>query len=242
MNKIIVIGESCVDEFVYCSAERLAPDLPIPILQIEEKTTNPGMAMNVVRNIKTHLPNCEIETNSNWSELKKTRYVDIRSNHSFIRIDSKEHVTSYKHVEDLYKYELVVISDYNKGFLSESDIEQILSSHPRVFLDTKKVLGPWAEGAAFIKINDYEFQRSVPFLTTELRNKIIHTMGSEGSEYQGTKYPVHPVEVKDSSGAGDSFLAALVVKYSETGDINESIVFANQAASKVVSEKGVTTI
>ena len=47
MTKILVIGESCLDEFVYCDAERLAPDLPIPILEIKEVRKNPGMAMNV---------------------------------------------------------------------------------------------------------------------------------------------------------------------------------------------------
>jgi len=242
MNKVVVIGESCVDEFVYCTAERLAPDLPIPILQIEETKTNPGMAMNVLRNIQNYIPNCQIVTNENWQELKKTRYVEIKSNYAFIRIDSKEHVSNYKHTTDLSQFDLVVVSDYNKGFLSTEDIQLITTQHPRVFLDTKKVLGDWAEEAAFIKINDFEFQRSVPTITPELSKKIIHTMGASGCEYQGVRYPVEPVEVKDSSGAGDSFLAGLIVKFSETYDIASSIEFANKSASKVVAEKGVTTI
>ena len=37
MKKILIIGESCKDIFVYCNANRLAPDLPIPVLSVIEK-------------------------------------------------------------------------------------------------------------------------------------------------------------------------------------------------------------
>ena len=90
MSKILIIGDSCIDEFVYCSTERLAPDVPIPILNVLETKLSPGMAMNVYRNIKTHISECEIITNPNWQENKKTRYMDLNTNHAFIRIDSHQ--------------------------------------------------------------------------------------------------------------------------------------------------------
>ena len=49
MPKVLVIGDSCLDTFVYCKVERLAPDLPIPVLEEIERTLNPGMAANVFR-------------------------------------------------------------------------------------------------------------------------------------------------------------------------------------------------
>jgi sugar/nucleoside kinase (ribokinase family) len=67
-------------------------------------------------------------------------------------------------------------------------------------------------------------------------------MGGLGCEYQGKRYPTEKVEVKDLSGAGDTFMASLVVKFVETNDIIQSIKYANQCASKVVSQKGVATI
>ena len=198
--------------------------------------------MNVLRNVRSYIPDGDIDTNPNWEEIKKIRYVEIKTNYAFISVDSKESVTKYEHHKDLSRYDLVVISDYNKGFLDEEDIRRITLSHPLVFLDTKKILGDWADGAAFVKINDFEFQRSLPHMSDLLKSKTIHTMGGLGCEYQSVRFPVQPVEVKDSSGAGDSFLAALVVKYAETGDIEKSIEFANLLAAKVVSERGVTTI
>ena len=63
-------------------------------------------------------------------------------------------------------------------------------------------------------------------------------MGGKGCEFAGRKYPTKKVEVKDLSGAGDTFMAGLVVKFIETQDIEKSIKFANQCASKVVTQKG----
>jgi D-beta-D-heptose 7-phosphate kinase/D-beta-D-heptose 1-phosphate adenosyltransferase len=240
-KKILVVGESCLDVFTYCDAHRLCPDVPVPVLNIIDTKSNPGMAMNVQRNISNYMA-CEIVTNENWETISKTRYVHSESNHSFIRVDTPHNIKSINLNLIDYGYDIIVISDYNKGFLSESDISEICEKHPLVFLDTKKILGDWAKKAAYIKINNFEYENSLKNIDEELSNKIIHTKGSFGCFYQGVNYPVKKVEVKDTSGAGDSFLSALVVKYFETTDIIESIRFANEKASSVVAQRGVTTI
>ena len=61
-------------------------------------------------------------------------------------------------------------------------------------------------------------------------------------EHLGEKYPVKEAQVKDLSGAGDTFLAGLVKKYIETKDISKSIRFANQCATVVVQKRGVSTL
>ncbi len=243
MKKILVIGETCLDRFVYCHAERLAPDLPVPVLSVIEETENPGMAKNVERNIKAIYEHCELITNPGWEKVTKTRYVHRNSNHTFIRIDTDHHIARIA-VRDLplQDYDVVAISDYNKGFLTEEDIRALCERHKNVFIDTKKILGKWAEGAKFIKINNHEYERSKSTLTPTLAEKIICTKGEFGAEFQGKLYPTVPAEVKDSTGAGDSFFAALLVRYVETGDIDESIRFANECASKVVAQKGITVI
>jgi bifunctional ADP-heptose synthase (sugar kinase/adenylyltransferase) len=242
MKKILVIGDSSRDVFVYCDALRLCPDVPVPVLNIKDQSENPGMAKNVQRNIQSLIRECDILTNDNWYEITKTRYVHESSNHTFFRVDTTQKVPHIDLSLIDYDYEIIVISDYDKGFLSEDDIKIICSNHSNVFIDTKKILGPWANSAKFIKINDFEYKNSKEQITDELKNKIIHTMGSDGCEYQGVKYSVKKAEVKDVSGAGDSFMAALVVKYFETRNIVESIKFANQCASKVVKQKGVSIL
>lgn len=242
MKSILVIGESSRDVFVYCDALRLCPDVPVPVLNIKDQSENPGMAKNVHRNIQSLIKDCQILTNSNWYNVTKTRYVHENSNHMFFRVDTVHEISRIDMSKIDYDYEIVVISDYDKGFLKKEDIEEICSKHPNVFIDTKKILGSWADKARFIKINDFEYKNSEKYITDNLVNKIIHTMGSEGCECRGVNYSVDKVEVKDVSGAGDTFMAGLVVKYFETKNIEESIKFANKCASKVVRQKGVTVL
>ena len=243
MSEILVIGETCRDVFVYCDSNRLCPEAPVPVLNIADQRENPGMAGNVRRNIESLLGGTiDINTNTNWYEIAKTRYVHKESNHMFFRVDTTQSIPRINIKDIDFDYDLIVVSDYNKGFLLEEDIEYICTNHSNVFIDTKKILGEWVKDARFIKINDYEYRNSKPYLTQDIVHKIIHTMGGKGCEFAGRKYPTKKVEVKDLSGAGDTFMAGLVVKFIETQDIEKSIKFANQCASKVVTQKGVAVI
>jgi bifunctional ADP-heptose synthase (sugar kinase/adenylyltransferase) len=197
------------------------------------------MAANVHKNIITRVTDCSLITNKNWEGITKTRYVHEKSNHLFFRVDSPHLIEPFDLSNFDFNSEIIVISDYNKGFLTESVIQEICNSHNCVFLDTKKVLGPWAENAAYIKINDYEYQKSLPFITNSMESKLIHTRGSSGCDLGGVNYPVELVSVKDTSGAGDSFMAALVIEYLQTRDIIASIKGANFAATNVVKQRGV---
>ena len=243
MKKVLVIGDSSRDIFVYCNALKLCPDFPVPALEVVNQTENPGMAANVQRNIKVLLDSCDLVTNNNWQEVTKTRYVHAQSNHMFFRVDTSHKLDRIDlSTIDYNAYDLIVISDYDKGFLTEDDINEICWHHANTFLDTKKILGVWCQHAKYIKINDFEYENSKPYLVPEIKNRIIHTMGGEGCEYKGKRYPVKKVEVKDVSGAGDSFMAALVVEYCRTDDIIKSIEFANKCASEVVTHRGVTVL
>ena len=239
-----VIGDSCIDVFVYCKTNRLAPDLPIPVLERVVETTNPGMAMNVGRNLKSIGLSADVFTNENWQEISKTRFVDKRSNHSFFRLDSSSKIEPLRAIPDLSKFDAVVVSDYDKGYLSREIISEILSRHNRCFLDTKKILGEWASNAYLIKINDYEFQRSTSFISSkpETASRIVRTLGGEGAEYRGQVFPAQKVEVLDSSGAGDAFMAALVGAILRGDAIGHAIHYANTQASEVVQSRGVTVI
>ncbi len=243
MKKILIIGDSCQDVFVYCDAERLAPDLPVPILRIVDETRNPGMASNLALNVKAIYPHCDLITNPGWKGVTKTRYVHQNSNHMFIRVDAEPRLPRIKmHKISLNTYDIVAISDYNKGFLTEEDIKYICEHHDKVFIDTKKILGNWAAKAKYIKINNFEYERSKHAIGPSLAKKVICTKGSLGAQFRGKMYPVEKVDVKDLTGAGDSFFAALLVKYIETENIEEAIMFANKCAAEVVKHKGVSVI
>jgi len=246
MKPILLLGDSCIDKFVYCKCERLCPEAPVPLLDIIKTTTNKGMAGNVFKNLLALGCEVEFHTNINYKKVVKTRYVDQKTNHMFNRIDTKAKSNSTFNdiVSDinLDNYSAVVISDYNKGFITEEDIKYISQQHPITFLDTKKHLGKWAEEVKFIKINRAEYELSRDTLTRKLKNNIITTLGSGGAIYKDKQYDVKDVEVKDLSGAGDTFLAGLVCTFLSTYDIEQSIQVANDCATNVVQRKGVTVI
>jgi len=243
MSRILVIGESCLDKWLYVDCVRIAPDLPVPVVTPNHESENPGMAANVKRNIEALGEKCDILTNDNWREVSKTRIVHEASNHTFLRIDSNDKVNPINlDIHKLRKYDIIIISDYNKNFLTEGDIKRICHYHDNVFLDTKKVLGEWAEEALFIKINSHEYHSSLPYLTEELKSKLIWTDGANGANYKGKNFPTKKIEVKDGSGCGDSFLASLVTHYLNHFNIEEAINFANECATKVAGERGVTVI
>ena len=97
---------------------------------------------------------------------------------------------------------------------------------------------------SFIKINEFEHKKNFELLPNYpfILDKMIVTIGSKGCKYKDKIYPVPEVSVKDVSGAGDTFLAALVMAYLKNNDIETAITFANECATKVVQKRGVAVI
>ena len=79
-KKVVVIGETCVDKFVYCEVNRLSPEAPVPVLNPIRTVKNDGMAGNTIANVKALLPECSIITFSPIKNPVKTRYVEEKTN------------------------------------------------------------------------------------------------------------------------------------------------------------------
>ena len=151
--------------------------------------------------------------------------------------------TSYTLMGTVDKIDAIIISDYCKGFLEESDIEHICKYNKNVFVDTKKKLGKWIKDADFIKINELEYQKNHEVLSDNgFEDKLIVTLGSKGCRYKGKEFPVKEVPVKDVSGAGDTFIAGLVRGYLDTQDIERAIEFAQECTTHVVQKHGVAIV
>ena len=244
-KRVLVIGDSCTDVHVYGTCSRLCPDAPVPVFLPTHTRKNRGMAGNVYENLISLKIGAELVTNS--YDVEKTRYVEQNTNHMIVRIDSgEEKIERIQNIEKVQfeLYDAIVISDYNKGFLTEEDIAYISQRHSLVFMDTKKLLGDWAKHIEYIKINEMEYERTAHTLVGKkwIYDNLIITKGSKGCSYKGEIFPVEKVEIKDLSGAGDTFLAGLAAKYLESNDMRLSLKFANECATVVVQQKGVTIV
>ena len=253
----LVIGEACQDVFQYGSCQRLSPEAPVPVFVPKNTLKMGGMAKNVYANllaiIKKENENHSVYHHFSLNEAIKTRYVDVKTNHYFIRVD--EHDNQYEQIdfgaETEYKIktaDCIIISDYGKGFLSVDDIfwiAEIKKKSAKIFLDTKKVFSEkLALSADFIKINEREFMEN--FNKHEYADhidKLIVTLGDRGAMHDSIVYPVKdPQNTIAVSGAGDTFLAALAFKYMQTKDLKEAINYANICSSIVVRKKGVSVV
>jgi len=242
MNKILVIGDSCKDIFIYGDCYRLNPEAPTPVLSETRRIEYSGMAANVLKNIKALGLEADLLTHK--EKIIKTRYVDQTSNYILLRIDNDNSVSSLTNIESIKfsEYDLVVISDYNKGFLSEEIIDYILLNSKLSFIDSKKPIGSWIKNASFIKINKAEYLNPLNdwnLISNELEQKMLVTLGDKGVKFQNRLYaPPTEIFVRDVTGAGDSFLASLSAHFLLYKDIKKAIEFANLCAGQVVSKRG----
>ena len=249
-TKILVIGDSCFDVFTYGQTLRLAPEGPAPVFNPLRKNTNGGMALNVQKNIEAIGVAADLITQK--ESIYKERFIDERTNTLLLRVDNNDKASRIERsvLEGIKNncylgvhYDAIIISDYCKGFLTEEDIDEISKYNFNIFLDTKKILGEWCKYVSFIKINHVEYDRTKHTIDEiGIYDQMIITRSNDGCEYNGIVYPVEKVNIKDVSGAGDTFISGLVCEYVRTSDIIEAILFAQACATKVVQKKGVCTI
>jgi len=50
--KILLIGDSCIDEYRIGTVDRLSPEAPVPVVKIIKHFSTPGMAANVKINLE----------------------------------------------------------------------------------------------------------------------------------------------------------------------------------------------
>lgn len=242
MIKILVIGEYCIDRFIYCDVKRFSPEAPVPVLIPIITTENKGMSGNVVENLKSLKNDLKIIHSHQGETITKTRYVEKKSNHMFLRVDEGEDdITTFpccpKFIGNM---DIVIVSDYNKGFLTDDMLYEIGSKSKLSILDSKRKLSKKIVNSfTFVKLNESEAKENREL---SIARNVIVTLGSKGARYQNKIYPSpKPQETIDVSGAGDTFTASFILKYQETNNVDESLIFANEMASIVVSKRGVTT-
>jgi len=240
--KVLLIGELCQDVYVFGEVNRISPEAPVPVLKKTDKRYKDGMSGNVYNNLASILPNASITLcQNNKTDIKKIRFIDKRSNYQIMRYDIENKLTGIS-LGDIPEnsYDVIVISDYNKGFIDSKVIYELTSKFKKskIFVDTKKQNLSCFQNST-IKLNEQESKKAK---FVKKSSEIITTLGSIGCEYQGKIYPSKSVEVYDVCGAGDVFLAALTARWVETNNMQNAINTANRCAALSVTKLGCYTI
>jgi D-beta-D-heptose 7-phosphate kinase/D-beta-D-heptose 1-phosphate adenosyltransferase len=295
--KILVVGDLMIDEYLWGSCNRISPEAPVQIVDINSNTLVLGGAGNVINNLVTYGADVDVASvignDENGNELlkmledknidtslvikedgrktsKKSRI--LATNQQIIRFDkeTKEQITAksenslYKSLySSISKYDVILLSDYGKGVLTDKLISEIISLSNnkgiKVLVDPKGVdyskykdaflLTPNKKEASIatkIDINsDYTLLQAIKKLKNELNlDYSIITLSEDGIAIFKDDINIIPTqaqEVYDVTGAGDTVLASLGFGLACGLDVYEATKFANYAAAVVVGKVGSAT-
>lgn len=147
--------------------------------------------------------------------------------------------------------DLIVLSDYNCGVLTDRVIELLRPHFDRLIIDTKRVDLSVFSGSLLVKLNAQEYGRVLETegIPEQYFRFFVVTRGALGArliirnEMEGNTTVVNtiniraqPVDAVDVCGCGDTFLAGIAAGLLRFDDPFEAISFANAAAATVVTQ------
>jgi len=241
MSKVLVIGDIIIDKYIFGTSSRLSPEAPVPVVTQERIIETVGGAGLVHENLKSLGVDVTLYEYNQQKSIKTRVMCD---GHYITRIDNDYHANGDEILDDILNkdfqwYDYVILSDYNKGVLDESNriIEHINKFRCKVIVDPKTHAHHY-EGAWLVKPNQKEFQEYFinwqgNIITTQASDNVIAKIDNEVYDI-----PVEPVEVSDVTGAGDCFLAAFVYALTKDYDYATALKLAVQGSTESVKHVG----
>lgn len=180
---------------------------------------------------------------------------------SFMDVDKQALLSNFQ--QHLGNADLVVLSDYDKGSLSEAQglIAAAKAAGKPVIVDPKGSDFSKYRGATLLTPNMSEFQAIVGQCEDELTivqhaqqlskdlslDALLVTRSEKGmtlleSGKQEMHFPAKAKEVYDVTGAGDTVISTLAVSVAAGASWQQAAAYANAAASVVVGKLGTSTV
>jgi len=213
----------------------MSPEAPVPVFKEIRQETKLGMSYNVGLNLESFGVNVTHQCNK--EKILKHRFIEENYSQQLFRYDQGENIILKPMLPvALGNFDAVVVSDYNKGFITEQSFnilqEQVGPSIP-IFVDSKKKDLTIFKNC-IVKINESEASKAI----TETTQEVITTLGPNGARWKNKTFKTDKVDVFDVCGAGDVFLSSLVYGYLTYKNIPDAIKLANRCASLSVTKMG----
>ena len=296
--KVLVIGETIIDEYQYCEALGKSGKEPVLVLRDLHREKYLGGAAAIARNvsdfckkvtllsnvgekkeyisfIKEHLPKNikkDFLYKKNSCTIVKKRFIDDVNKNKVLGVYSindnpllkKQEINLNKKISKHIKnHDLVIVSDYGHGLISQSAAKKILKESKFLAVNAQlnaanvgyHTISKYV-GADLIIINENEMRHEmrnkideVNILIKELANKLrakftTVTSGNMGSKIYIRKSrklfscPAFAKRVTDKIGTGDTMLALLSVAIYNKTDINFSMFMSALAAAINIQHMG----
>lgn len=288
---IAVAGDVMLDRAWHGDVSRISPEAPVPVLWVKERMATLGGAANVAANVASlgctttlmgavgsdpaahtissllsqHRIISVLRTLTDAPTTEKLRLLG-RAQH-MLRVDCESahdiDATTLLHaVAQAHQPDLIVLSDYNKGFLKQAPalLQQYRGTLP-VLVDPKHPDPAQYRDAFLVTPNLQEFQSWVgpcpsQSILEEKGQALLQMMHWEAlvvtqSEHGLTLFtqkgaperiPSEARKVFDVTGAGDTLIAVLAASLASGLSLSQSAFLANQAAGHVVGQLGTSTV
>lgn len=201
--------------------------------------------------------------------ITKERVIETTYHQQLIRIDyerigqiGQDNVHQIESLIISTRPDIIVVSDYQKGLITEDIARVIMNSWAQILGDLKPGNLSWFHGAYVIKPNFKEFREQVgivwentdsfiethgPWAARLLDTNLVITRSEHGVSVvmkDGTVHhmPTLAQDIFDVTGAGDTFIAAMAVALSEGKTLLEAAEFGNQASAVAVGQVGTATV
>ncbi len=193
--------------------------------------------------------------------------LDAEITHEVSKKDEDTLIASFEKYIKQEKPEIIILEDYNKGILTETVIEKIISiskaNNILIAVDPKRKNFFAYKNADIFKPNLHEVKEGLNIISDEvsdnmlesihraLSEKLQHrisliTLSEKGIFYQTADekqiIPTHIRSIADVSGAGDTVIAVASVVFAATGNIHLMAEIANIAGGLVCEEVGTVAI
>ncbi len=228
--KVLVMGESIVDEYVYCEA--LGKSSKEPMLAMKHLYTE--VFQGGIEAIVAHIEGfCETVHATPSNPIIKRRFIEEYFFTKLMEIYEFTNVSwggdDPRWEEWIDNYDVVIVADYGHGMMTKKAIETLCKQRPFLAVNVQANAGnlgyntiskysradyiSLAENEAKLEARDAngDLREIVKGISQKLNcNRIAITRGKNGSLcYDGSFYEVPAVATKvvDRMGAGDAFLA-----------------------------------
>ena len=292
-SRILVFGDVMLDRYWHGSTDRISAEAPIPVVDIQTIEDRLGGAANVALNVASlggfaGLVGAIGDDES--GAILRTKLATAGIEDGLVAVDGRPTITKYRIVsrkqqlvradfestdplaanvfESMLKskmeyYNVLVLSDYDKGVLAEplEAIALAAKLDKPILVDPKfKDFSAYA-GATLVKPNENEFSRAIGVWSSEQEmvqkarvmmgnlgfNSMLITRGASGMtlvqrDQPELHLPARSREVFDVSGAGDTVIATLATAMASGETLSDAVHMCNLAAGIVVTKMGTASV
>jgi D-glycero-beta-D-manno-heptose-7-phosphate kinase len=159
MSKIVVIGDSMLDEYIYGNTDRKNPESPMPLINVEKEETKLWWASNVAHNISSINKSVDLITMIG-NDLNGKRFIDLCKDVNIKLIpllSDSPTITKKRFLDSQYKQQLLRVDYENKTTITDQHVREIES----ILASSKP---------SYILISDYNKGIVKPELIDSLKN------------------------------------------------------------------------